>query len=75
MQLLIANYVIQNFEGADLALLKQLVNAKIVLPKDLFDTNVKAIGSPAARNAEEEKQFVSLPSGDAKSPGSFTVRN
>ncbi|HEX8574880.1 MAG TPA: hypothetical protein VF677_01160 [Flavobacterium sp.] len=65
IQLLVANHVAVNFEGADLRLLKQLKNAKVVLPKELFVEDNPTGNSSIARIAsikEEDKPFVSLPS-------------
>lgn len=67
MQLLIANHVCKNFDEWNKDVRKLLINAKVVLPKELFVED-DAVNTTVARIAakEEEEQFASLPSQEMK---------
>lgn len=68
MQLLVAYHVCHNFDEENKELRKLLINAKVVLPKELFIEGTSGTTAPMARLAieaerpEEDEEFVSLPS-------------
>ena len=78
MQLLVANHLVKNFTASDPALLRQLMNAKVVLPKELFVEDKPTTNSPIAKNASvgsASGQRVSLPTEAMQSAQAVSLAN
>lgn len=81
MQLLVANHVCKNFDEINKDVRKLLINAKVVLPKELFVENATSGSSPMAKMAlaietpREDEPIMTMPSDEMLKHQAVTLAN
>lgn len=78
MQLLVANHLFRSYDESNKPLSKQLMNAKVVLPKQLFVENTSSapiVARMAARGESEEEAQMSLPNDEMRQFQAISLSN